>query len=718
MKIFAAAFAVAFLTQAIAIRSSEGNSENPIDKVVEFLRKLLSKSRDEGETEAKMYSEFRCYCEENDKSASANLVHVTEAISKLESEVESLQAENGEMSTQCAKLTEDIADNVASQRQATEIRSKAFKEFKAEAVDLRNAIGQLSQAISILADVGADQTQSSGSDHARFMSGSRKKKSGAFLSLDSDIKHALHAAFALVPAERRHVVDAFLQAPFTGRYSSQSAGVVGILKSMLSTFFSNLESATDSDRKDDEATTALLQTLGRLEHELSNEYEEKQEQLGENDSELAAKKSQLNAATEQKDSEEDFLRELRPNCEKKAKEFGARKLLRASEETAIAEAVSILSAEGAFDVLARPEKSVNAASFIQQSANQMPAGDEVWKQAQEIIAKAAANGSRLSQMSSLLQARNPFTVVLKEIRQMMELIKAEQGSDEEKHALCKQQTGSGQRKLNATYGEIDKIDDALEKLQELLEMPETGLKAQEESLEQAMVDNVENQKRETSLRQQENGQYQKNVGELTKAEALLEKAIKVLTTFYSSLDERSGVAMAAFAQRSAKTRKSLQIWDGAYDGQSRSVDGEDGAVGLLRYILKETTAQHTHAHMDEAEAQEDFEDNMAHMINEQKRLEKQTIKLKNAVANTEQGLVEQTQDLKQAEKDAKATEALLADIKPGCDFILDNFESRTASRNLEAKALARAVNLLRTSPAYQAASAEVEAQALGPHKVK
>merc|ERR1719335_2103284 len=74
----------------------------------------------------------------------------------------------------------------------------------------------------------------------------------------------------------------------------------------------------------------------------------KQKALGGNDGALATKRKQLAASQKQKASDEEFLEKLLPLCETKAKGYEARKLLRANEEAAIAEAISILNSDDAF----------------------------------------------------------------------------------------------------------------------------------------------------------------------------------------------------------------------------------------------------------------------------------------------------------------------------------------------------------------------------------
>merc|ERR1719195_483265 len=81
---------------------------------------------------------------------------------------------------------------------------------------------------------------------------------------------------------------------------------------------------------------------------MESSYKDKQKQLGGNDEDLASKKKQLAEAKKQKASDEEFLEKLLPMCEEKAKGYANRKILRANEEAAIAEAISILNSDDAF----------------------------------------------------------------------------------------------------------------------------------------------------------------------------------------------------------------------------------------------------------------------------------------------------------------------------------------------------------------------------------
>merc|ERR1719262_703251 len=88
-------------------------------------------------------------------------------------------------------------------------------------------------------------------------------------------------------------------------------------------------------------------------------------------------------------------------------------------------------------------------------------------------------------------------------------------------------------------------------------------------------------------------------------------------------------------------------------------------------------------------------------------------KLNEDLTTAEKTLIEKKEDLKDTEA-AKATiESYLLSIKPGCDFITTNFDSREANRKTEVDALEKAVKLIKASPAYAAAMEKAKTESFG-----
>merc|ERR1719152_1050756 len=94
---------------------------------------------------------------------------------------------------------------------------------------------------------------------------------------------------------------------------------------------------------------------------------------------------------------------------------------------------------------------------------------------------------------------------------------------------------------------------------------------------------------------------------------------------------------------------------------------------------------------------------MTKLKKEQADTEKSLAELQDDLAKAEKDLLDANEDLKLTKEDKAAAEAVLARIKPGCDFITKNFKQREANRATEKKALEKAVRLIKATPAYKTA---------------
>merc|ERR1719316_2184410 len=75
------------------------------------------------------------------------------------------------------------------------------------------------------------------------------------------------------------------------------------------------------------------------------------------------------------------------------------------------------------------------------------------------------------------------------------------------------------------------------------------------------------------------------------------------------------------------------------------------------------------------------------------------------LASTEKTLEETTIDLQKTTKEKIALERYLLKIKPGCDFITENIDTRKDNRAAETSALTTAKEKLMGTPAYKSAAA-------------
>jgi len=217
---------------------------------------------------------------------------------------------------------------------------------------------------------------------------------------------------------------------------------------------------------------------------------------------------------------------------------------------------------------------------------------------------------------------------------------------------------------------------------------------------------------ETAQRAEENKAYQMNIKNIVTAEGLLHKAIKVLKAYYDQFEKEEEKELLQEEPAPPETWEDEE-GQGGYAGQ-RDAGGE--VIGMLEFIAKETKKEETEAHSDEEGAQHDYEDSMAELKSEQAKLSETLASLQDELAETEKTLGETREDLAVTEKELKAVEKYLLKIKPGCDYIEENFDARTEARGKEKEALEKAIELLKGTPAYKSAVNAAEQEALGDCK--
>ena len=698
------------LTPCLAISNANDDKaagKRTITQVVELLEGMMAKSKEDGASERKLYAKFKCYCDTNTAEKTSEIDSLTEEISILESQIESLQASTGGLSEQVAQLDADMSANEQSRNAATALRNKQNDAFLALQTDLTGAIAQMKAALETLSEVGADQTTAGAAADSKFMMAGY---GGSLLAkkVKTSVKQALIAATVLMngKVEKKQVIESFIQAPFTGTYTAQSGEVVGILKDMRDTFKANLATARKQEAQDVESHGKFMDTMTKSYNEMKDSHTLKQGKLGSNDGELSTKKTQLATALDAKADAEEFLAQLTDMCTKKAEEYQQRVSLRTNEEAAIAEAVSILNSDAAFATFGDVSATSTGKMFLQtRSVQRHVQAPESVKAVTAFLAPKVASSSRIARIQALLQAENPFSVVITEIGKMLEVITKEEKADVEQEQWCSDERTKHNGIVTEKTNEISGLNEEINLLDTTINDPVTGLKKEIDTDEILLEENDKSQKSETAQRTEENLSYQQDIATLVEAESLLEKAIKALTTYYET------ISPAMIQTGKGKKQSPPATWEGGADQTKGAYAGQSGggmaAINMLEFILDETHKEETQAHDDEKSAQHAFEDSMTTLTTEENRLRKELARLNEELSSAELEL-EGKQKLKKATVEEKeASEAYLAKIKRGCDWIDANIENRQQSRADETKALLNARTIIKNTPAYTNA---VEAQ--------
>jgi len=451
--------------------------------------------------------------------------------------------------------------------------------------------------------------------------------------------------------------------------------------------------------------------------------------MGANDLLLSTEKPALVQANEVLASDTSEKSQLLAACKSKAAVYDKRVSTRANEDAALAKAVEILDSDDSFGSFQKTTSTkINGTGstffFLQEVSTHSPhhESDAVRAVMKRLLSKSLGHSShkalprRLKHvMSTLAVTSNPFDAVVKDVDKMVAEVDAEAASDAMEMGNCQKtriDTEAANVELNTV---IRTLNGNINTLTLAIETPDTGDTARLLADREALAADLKSQADQTKARSEENAAYQQNIKNLMTSKKILNRAIEVLKKFYDTL-------ATAFIEEHGGEAPPATFTDGAYAGQGGAAgaanDGSNNvAVTMLTTIRTNTANEVEAAHRAEQAAQTAFEDAMnvlvvratATTVGIEARISDDDVKLTNDQAERQS----KNKDKKAAEESLAANLALLASIKPGCDYIYaraadpaNNVLKRDGARAIEKGSLIKAERDLKNSVAYKYAQVQ------------
>merc|ERR1719482_2592099 len=137
------------------------------------------------------------------------------------------------------------------------------------------------------------------------------------------------------------------------------------------------------------------------------------------------------------------------------------------------------------------------------------------------------------------------------------------------------------------------------------------------------------------------------------------------------------------------------------------------ALDMLTFIAKETTDEKENAISNEENAVKTFGESMASLKTSEEGYMEDLEKFNLDLATFQKELEEAREDSSSTTAEKEAIENYLAQIKPGCDFITQEYSARKAAREAETTALNTAIDKLKATPVFAAALAKAKKEELG-----
>merc|ERR1719379_1727389 len=498
---------------------------------------------------------------------------------------------------------------------------------------------------------------------------------------------------ALMPEDAQQMIDNFLQqdpeaaldvtAPQASAYDNQSAGIIEMLKKLLSKF---IDEQTGIQKAEAEAQLNFELLMTDLKAEIGEATADMEEKKAVRAKKLEAKKiAEADRAETMTVMEADkkYLADVSATCEQKESDFHSRQKLRAEEISVLEQAIEIISSpevSGAADEHLPSLIQDVGAAFVQLRAGETSVVQA--RVSQYLKDRAGQLKSRVLSLISVRAESDPFKKVKKMIQDLITRLEEEAAAESEHKAWCDEQlsTNEATRKekteaVEMLHAEVDELEASIAKITEEL----ADLAAAIAELDAAM-------KKATEIRSAEKAKNAATIADAVAAYDAVGKALAILKDFYA----KAGTA-TALLQKAADP----QIFESDADDSYKGMQGrKDGVVGLLEVIESDFKRLEAETKAAEEAATKEYDEFMADSKADKEAKEADVEHKTFKKQDLEQEHVSTTEDLLYTQKELTASLAYYDKLKPSCIDAAVSYEDRVAQRKEELESLQNALKIL------------------------
>lgn len=695
--------------------------------IIEELEKMADTNKEEQEADKTSFAELSCWYNNEKEKMDERIAKNKEDIPLFDAKIQKQLAENGETSQKLAEVAAELEAIEEANQKAEAMHAKETEEYETAKADMEAALGQMEEAINLLAAVGADQTANNDGGNQAFMN-EAKKPVGVLLASNpgvaKKIRLALDDATALASGAAKRQLVSLIQesAPGSVPYSSASTKIIGILKNMKDTFELNLKEATETYEAAKVAHEAFMANQAKAQEAAEKSQARNNDVLAEGIMNLDNLKQRKKDAAIELANDEEALRVSTEIFEAREAMYQKQKKLRAGELKAISHAITILNDPSSYDTF----KAIDgkATVFLQTRAIRKSFLANKQRVQRRNMIKNLFNAARKTKSSALsqlaatvLEGNMPFATLFAEIDKMKVRIEEEKEMDAKKDADCtdlKEHTDSSiadaEAELEAAHNRVAEY--TAEKEEEQANVDDATI---------ALADAKAERKELSEERTKDHKLYQVQSRDSNKGIGLLKQATMVLKQFFDKMAaEDTEHTEAATQQLDMATTGSGGISQVApeardYDNAGR---GEAGAsvIGLLT-DLKTKYEDDLHAMFESEAASQDgfnvsYEDLSMTMASKEESIrtsESRIADLDEDIAAEEGvgGTIPTQETIKANLEKAWAAE------EEGCEWIWKYISDRKVDQDAQLAALDKVVADLKATPVHMNAEAEARDLKMG-----
>eukprot|EP00928_Gymnodinium_smaydae_P015262 TRINITY_DN15612_c0_g2_i2.p1 TRINITY_DN15612_c0_g2~~TRINITY_DN15612_c0_g2_i2.p1 ORF type:complete len:719 (-),score=280.67 TRINITY_DN15612_c0_g2_i2:64-2058(-) len=629
----------------------------------------------DGEESQKIYEEVATWCKDRSREVRQAIKTANAQLETAKAEIERATDQVDSLSIKIEELSASVSKDETDLREATAIRNKEAKDFKAAEGELTGAISSLNRAVAIVQKTGAKTDEATASNLLQTLSVlvdassiGAEEADGLSALLQSGDGEEAAGGEDLEEASAR-----LLGAPASAAYESHSGGLVQTLEGLGEKARAKLDETRRVEREQRQDFELLRQSLQDKIKVKDAQLEDAKKRKGEAAENKATGEKSAGIATKDVAANTKQLGDMHHDCMNKATEYEEETESRGEELKALAEAKKVIQ-ETTGGAKKEMYGGAAAASFLQVASSEQ-ATSGTFKALRFLKKFSRAQKSQsLAQLASRVDAflrsgdsasegsEGVFGKVKGLITDMIGKLEEEAGQDATQKAYCDKELAETSEAKADKNAAVEKLSTRIDTSTSTI----TKLSQEIANLQKQLSELAMSQAEMNKLRQEQKAQFTTVQAHMKEGIEGVQKALKVLREYYGE--------------------------------SQKSHDESKGAGGGIISLLEVAESDFSKA-LSEAVAEEDQAKSAYEEETKENEVTKAT-KEQDVVYKTKEStelkkvVSELSSDLDGAQSELAAVEEYAAKINEQCVAKAEPYEERKKRREEEMKGLQEALNLL------------------------
>jgi DNA repair exonuclease SbcCD ATPase subunit len=562
----------------------------PVEKVINMVEELQAKVSEEGKAEATTYDAFACFCKSKTDEKTKAISEEEQTVSDLASEIKKLSAKRDQLDQDIQDLTEEIADHEHFLATAEGIRKEERAVFQASDLDLEKSVHQLQSAVDKL-KAGAGFLQ--GASGAKMLA-----------AVKDQVQTALDMADSLGMVDGQSGLPALLQQPVTevpvADYTFHATSIIETVEELLKAFRDKKVELETIEAKAQSDYERAMQSKAAQLKAAQEDLDAKNKKRTVTTERIASAQADMTSTNAVLNDDRTYLKDLTTKCELKAKQWDQRSSMRASELTAITQALTVLKGQVASQAgkvgeggrFLQEEEDDDDVTFVQtavvskaalrlvkKAVDAPPSADLAIRTKLKEIFGNVAKKFKSPMLVTLTAAvgEDPFVKIKGMIQDMIEKLLEEEADEANHKGYCDEEISKTVKDRDYRLEEINALHASLE----ALNAREEKLALTKGELEEAVKTLQSDYANQTKARGEEKAENEVTIEEAEDGVHAIKQALEILSHFYGEAAQAT-VEEGFMQQPSVEDDAPDAGFDGAYTGAQGS---STGIVGMMEVIL-------------------------------------------------------------------------------------------------------------------------------------